>query len=353
MAKEKEGRSPEQALAEIEKGAIKPVYLLYGPEYYYRRQLVTALRQHVLKDVDPAFCYSEYNAKDAPLAKVLDDLRTMPFFGGRRLVIVEEADAFLREKKDDEEAEKKKPKRDSKRDILARYAQAPSKTGVLALLCDEKPDMRGALVKAVDGNGAFIACITPRYGDLLAWIRSRARELGKPITQGGAQAMVDIIGADLAQIDSHMQMLATYVGDRKSITEEDVIAAVDSERVTEIWDLLDGVASKNAKRALESLDRLLPKSGMESVRLALIGSTLLKLRGVKRMLDKLRDDEKVIAALRMHPYAAKKSIDQSRRFTWAELNRGLRGALDADIAIKTSRIDPRLALERFIVELCR
>lgn len=350
---EKPGRRPEQALAEIEKDVIKPIYLLYGPEYYYRRQLITALRQHVLKDSDPAFSYSEYDASDknTSLGKPLDDLRTMPFFGGRRLVILEAADTYLRGDKDDD----KKTKRESKRDILGRYAQSPSKTGVLALICDDKPDMRGAFVKAVDLAGGFIACVTPRYGDLLAWIRNRARELGKAITPGGAQAMVDIIGADLALIDSHMQMLITYTGDRKSITEDDVIAAVDSERVTEVWDLLDGVASKNAKLALESLDRLLPKSGMESTRLALIGGTLLKLRSVKKMLDTIRDEEKVIAMLRMHPFAAKKSIGQARRFTWAELGRALRGALETDIAIKTSlsRIDPRLAVEKFIIELCK
>jgi len=55
----------------------------------------------------------------------------------------------------------------------------------------------------------------------------------------------------------------------------------------------------------------------------------------------------------MHPFVVKKSLEQSRRFSWHDLDRGLRGALEADIAIKSNRMEARLAVETFIVELCR
>jgi len=335
----KEGLHPDQVVAEAAKGRVRPIYLLYGTEYYYRRAIISALRQELFKDAEPGMCLSEYDGKSKELAvgRVLDDVRTLTFFGGMRLVIVENADGFVSENKD----------------VLGRYAKAPSKTGCLVLLCDEVPDQRWVLAKEIDAHGAQVACVTPKYGPLLAWMKTRARELGKNLAHPAAQALSDIVGPDLAQLDSHIQMLVTYVGSRKSIEEQDVLAAVDQEKVTEIWDLLDGVASKNARKALEAFDRLLPKAGMESARLASISGTLLKLRTVKKMMDTIRDEQKVIQRLKMHPYAAKKSIEQSRRFSWQDLDRGLRGALEADIAIKSSRMEPRLAVETFIVELCR
>jgi len=335
----KEGLHPDQVIAEIAKGKVRPVYLMFGTEYYYRRAIISALRQALFKDVEPGMCLSEYNGKEKDLAvgRVLDDVRTLTFFGGMRLVIVENADGFVSEHKD----------------VLGRYAKAPSKTGCLVLLCDEAIDQRWVLAKETDTNGAQVACVTPRYGQLISWMKTRARELGKNLAHPAAQALSDIVGPDLAQLDSHMQMLVTYVGSRRSIEGQDVLAAVDQEKVTMIWDLLDGVASKNARLALEAFDRLLPKAGMESARLASISSTLLKLRTVKRMMDTIRDEQKVIGLLKMHPYAAKKSIEQSRRFSWHDLDRGLRGALEADIAIKSNRMEARLAVETFIVELCR
>ena len=341
MAKQaKEGLHPDQVIAEIAKGKVRPVYLMFGTEYYYRRAIISALRQALFKDVEPGMCLSEYNGKEKDLAvgRVLDDVRTLTFFGGMRLVIVENADGFVSEH----------------RDVLGRYAKAPSKTGCLVLLCDEAIDQRWVLAKETDTNGAQVACVTPRYGQLISWMKTRARELGKNLAHPAAQALSDIVGPDLAQLDSHMQMLVTYVGSRRSIEGQDVLAAVDQEKVTMIWDLLDGVASKNARLALEAFDRLLPKAGMESARLASISSTLLKLRTLKKKIED-EGERKVADELlrRMHPFVVKKSLEQSRRFSWHDLDRGLRGALEADIAIKSNRMEARLAVETFIVELCR
>jgi len=328
---------PEDAVKQIEKGNVKPVYLLHGPEHFYKHEIIAALRRQIVKDADSGMALSEYDGQGAVAAKVLDDLRTMTFFGGMRLVIVENADHFM----------------SANKDVLGRYMQSPSKGGCLVLVGDEKPDARLALVKGAEKNGAVVPCAAPKGYKLAAWAKARAQQLGKALAGPAADALVGIVGADLAQIDSHLQMLVTHVGDRKTIEQADVLETVQQEKVTEVWDLVDGVAAKNAKQALEALDRLLPKSNMESARLALIGGTILKIRAAKILLDKYRNEAKVAQMLKMHPYAAQKTVEQARRFSREELDAGLRKALDADIAIKNNKIAPRLAVEKFIVELCR
>jgi len=328
---------PEQALKHIEKGRISPVYVLFGGEYYYVQAVVAALRTQVLRDSDPSMCLSEYDGTEVTPAQVLDDLRTMTFFGGLRLVIVEHADRFIRDNKD----------------VLGRYAKAPSKTGCLVLICAEKPDKRYMLVKTADEAGGLIECTTPRAGRLAQWVRNRAAELGKPASRSAAELLIEIVGQDLAQIDSHLQMLVTYVGDRPGISEQDVAATVDEDKTVQIWDLMDGIASKNSKQALEAFDRLLPRAGMEVARLSLIGSTLLRLRMVKKVMEQYGDESSVARVLKMHPYFAKKSIEHSRRFTTEELAVGIHKAFEADLLIKSNRMKPRLAVEKLIVELCK
>jgi DNA polymerase-3 subunit delta len=327
---------PEQALKQIEKGTIRPIYLLHGDEYFYTRAIVAALRAQVLKENDPAMCLSEYDGAEAAAAQVLDDLRTMTFFGGTRLVVVENADRFLRDNKD----------------LLARYAKSPSKTGCLVLLCESKPDGRLAFVRAVSKKGAIVQCSAPKGGKLAYWVKDRARTLGKAIGEGAASLLIDIVGADLAQLDSHLRMLVTYVGGRNSITEQDVATTVEEARATEIWDLMDGVAGKDGKMALEALDRLLPKAGMEAARLSLIGGTLLRLRNVKKVMEHTGSEASVATTLKMHPYFARKSVEQAKKFTSEELAVGVRRAFEADILIKSNRMKPRLAVEKLIVELC-
>jgi|GEM_PF-5584648 len=327
---------PEQVLKEIEKKKIKPVYLLYGEEYYYRNAVVSALTHNVLHD-SGGMCVSEYDGGQVTAAQVLDDLRTMTFFGGTRLVVVENCGVFLRDNKD----------------IVAKYVKSPAKTGCLVLVCADKPDGRWGVVKAIEQAGAIVPCETPKFGELLASIRNRAREQGKTITGPAAQLLVEIVGADLAQLHSHLQMLVTYIGKKKTITDKDVAATVEEDKTVPIWDLMNGVAGKNSKMALEALDRLLPRAGMETARLALIGKALLNLSKVKKMMERLGSEKEVVRALNMHPYAAKKNIERARKFSSHELAIGIRKALETDILIKNSRITPRLGVEKLIVELCK
>jgi len=327
---------PARVLAELDKGRTKPAYLLFGEEYFHRRSLLIAIRQAVLKDGDAAMCLSEYDGREVTLAKVLDDLRTMTFFGGMRLVAVEHADAFVSDNKD----------------ALARYVQSPSKTGCLVLVCDEKPNANLKLMKELAKTGGAIECDRPKNWELVPWIIQRANFYEKKISRQGAQALAGIVGADLAQLDSHLQTLAAFVGTRKTITDEDVLSTVDDEKVVQVWDLMDGVANKNGKLALESLDRLLPRFGMETARLALIGSTLLKLRAAKLIMEKTRSEAQAVKALKMHPYAAKKAIEQAAKFTRVELETGIRKAFATDLAIKNGHMDARLGVEKLIIELC-
>lgn len=327
---------PEPALKQIEKGKIAPVYLLFGGEYYYVQALVSALRTHVLKEGDASMCLSEFDGAAASVAAVLDDLRTMTFFGGMRLVVVENADRFIRDNKD----------------VLGRYAKSPSKTGCLVLIGTDKPDRRYALVQTADKAGGLIECTTPKVGRLAQWARTRAGELGKTLGRSAADLLVQIVGQDLAQINSHLQMLVTYVGDRPAITEQDVTATVEEDKTVQIWDLMDGIASKDSKLSLETLDRLLVRTGMEVARLSLIASTLLRLRLVKKVMEQYNDSGRVAKVLKMHPYFAQKSAEQARRFTDAELALGIRKAFEADFLIKNNLMNPRLAVEKLIVDLC-
>ena len=328
---------PEQALKEIESNTIRPAYLLYGEEYFHVLAILTALRQQVIQDTDGGMSLSEYNGPEATPARVLDDLRTMTFFGGMRLVIVDNADSFVADNKD----------------ALGRYAKSPAKSACLVLVCGKKPDARWVFVKAVQETGAFVPCDTPKPWKLVTWVRGRAQVLGKSIGQSAARLLLEIVGADMAQLDSHLRMLVTYVGKRKTISDADVAATVEEEKTVQVWDLMDGIATKDGKMALEALDRLLPKTGMEAPRLSLIGTTLLRLRSVKNLMERHGSEARVAQALNMHPFFAKKNIEHARKFTSEELSLGVRKALEADILIKNNRMKPRLAVEKLIVELCK
>ncbi|MGA2265823.1 MAG: hypothetical protein ABSH10_05270, partial [Phycisphaerae bacterium] len=82
------------AAKSVRQSSPKPVYVLVGHDAY----LLDAARQRVLTaaldKADPQTCLGQHDG-DAELAAVLDELRTLPLLGSRRVVIVNPADEFV------------------------------------------------------------------------------------------------------------------------------------------------------------------------------------------------------------------------------------------------------------------
>ncbi|MEE8296191.1 MAG: hypothetical protein V3R26_00005, partial [Hyphomicrobium sp.] len=96
-----------------------PIYVVHGPEAYLKDHAVADVRQRALgADPDP-LAYSHFGPS-ASLADVLDELRTLPLLSARRLVVVADADDFIK----------------AHRAPLERYCAQPSTSASLLLICN-------------------------------------------------------------------------------------------------------------------------------------------------------------------------------------------------------------------------
>src|SRR5262245_41499959 len=71
------------------------LYVVHGEEEFLRRRVLQVLKQQVLGKDGEEFAFSSHPGDKALFATVFDDLQTLPFFGTRRLVLVEGADPFV------------------------------------------------------------------------------------------------------------------------------------------------------------------------------------------------------------------------------------------------------------------
>src|SRR5262245_12254484 len=101
----------------------KPVYAVYGDEEFLRGAAIAAIRGRVLGSEADEFGITNFDGRVVALADVLDELAMLPFFGGRRLVVVQKADDFV----------------SAHREALERYVQSPARLGVLILAVQSWP----------------------------------------------------------------------------------------------------------------------------------------------------------------------------------------------------------------------
>src|SRR5438874_8045291 len=126
-------------LEQSSRAAAQPVHVVYGDEDFLRRQVLAALRRVVLgPDEEASVGLSSYPGDRAVWSAVHDELLTLPFLCPRRLVVVENADAFV----------------SAHRPQLEKYAQAPSANGVLVLEVKSWPATT-RLYRMLDGPAAI------------------------------------------------------------------------------------------------------------------------------------------------------------------------------------------------------
>jgi DNA polymerase-3 subunit delta len=77
------------------------------------------------------------------------------------------------------------------------------------------------------------------------------------------------------------------------------------------------------------------------------------LLGVRELSAQRRRPDDIAAELGQRPFVVKKAMEQVRGFEAGVLERMHDRLLELDLATKTGRIQPEVALELFVAEACR
>jgi len=324
--------------SQLKKAQPLPVYAVYGDEEFLIDQAVGLIKEKELEGEDPSACCVEHDASQGLTpAEVFDELRMLPFFGKKRLVLVRNAEAFIRDHGES----------------LQRYLGSPSKTGVLILVSGNL-DSRTKIAKAIDKVGAAIACKGMRERDAKGWVVQQVKEKGKQIAPRVGMILVENAGADLFQLAMHIEKLSIYVGDRKTIEEPDVEALVGPDRERASYELGSAIRKKQPATALKILRDVL--TGDDSARFWLVAVLAREIRTiwqVKRLLVMGGSDADIVAVAPFARSWLSAYKQEVQPFRPDEIKRKYRLLLDVDIRNKTSGMDMALSLETLIVELCR
>ena len=197
---------------------MKPVYILCGHDEF----LIDAARKEIVSAIvgqgDTQLCVSNFDAT-VELAQVLDELRTLPFLAPRRVVIIRDAEAFVA----------------ANRQGLENYFSSPAKTASLMLIVSSWPS-NTKLYKLVKAIGEVISCDISGDDSTARWLATFAKKRGKGFSADARTLLLELVGQDLALLDSEVEKLSLYAGDRKTIEATDVAKLVSSSAGPGAWE---------------------------------------------------------------------------------------------------------------------
>ena len=191
---------------------------------------------------------------------------------------------------------------------------------------------------------------TPTKGGLIAWVADRAKKMKLPLEKDAIKLLAETFPDELASIASELEKLSLLEVKLDLATVAQVVNAIQP---TTMFAVTDALIARKPKEAWEHLERLL-NTGEDSFKLlgALQGHYGLLARAYAlKARDGLINPREAAKTLAVHEFRAQKAIEATRRYKESTVRRELKLLLEADTSMK-SGLEPRLTLERLILELC-
>ncbi|HZC05213.1 MAG TPA: DNA polymerase III subunit delta [Ktedonobacterales bacterium] len=334
--------------------------LLHGPDEYSAREELARLRETGGFD----FNQDTFTGDDADIAQIRMICDTLPFLSEQRLVVLLGLPKAKRGAASDEDdaaepaSAPEKPAGKGKKgkssgpsprafiQALADYAPHVPATTTLVVVAGKLEASATPLLKAAEQHGQSRIFNTPRGPQLDQWVARRAQASGASITPDAVKLLIELVGLDsLRALVSEIEKLCIYVGRDGQIGVQQVRALTSSLSESSIFDLTDALARRDHGRAIVLLHELLA-SGVAA--LAIVGLTAAQTRAliqVKALSERGMRSPQIAQTAGLAPFVVDKSLPLARKFTFAQLEAAHRSLLDVDIALKSSRMTPELALD--------
>ena len=271
--------------------------------------------------------------KSGTPAAIVDAARLLPMMSSRRVVIVLRAEKILKPKRRGKPDDPDDDSDDSAAvevEVLDQYVREPD-AGTILVLVALDVDRTRKLYKTLQKHATIVECWGLKESRDQADLHHAARlagtlvekavaGTGQAIEPRASKLVAERAGADIGRLRGDIERLLLYTAGKPKITLEDAREVVSPETAQDDWAVTSAIKRGDTAGALRHLSLAL-ESG--AVPYMVLGQLAWFVR------DRLAD---------VDPRRVPPSIDAVFR---------------TDLDLKSSGGDPRVLLERLVVELCR
>ncbi|SEN29894.1 DNA polymerase III subunit delta [Peptostreptococcus russellii] len=337
-------------LEELESGNLKQIYLIYGKETF----LIEEIQEKFKTLVNPAmmdFNLSVIDGKETNLEEFRSSIETLPFMDERRYIIVKDFELLKGKKKNFTDSDEKE---------LIKALENISATTVLLFINYGDIDKRKAIYKAINKLGRV--CEMKKLDDmsLLNWCKRQFDSRKVKISNSDVTYFIETTGyrdrtseMTLNDVEQEIIKLCSYVGDEEAITKDIIRNLMNSRVENDIFQLIDMIGSKNAKRSYKILTDMIESGESILGIFAMLSKQFNHIMQVKSLQEERMPHNLIKDTLKMHPYTFNKVVRQARNYDEDNLLSIVNYISDYDYKIKQGLMEDSLAAEILIAKYCR
>jgi DNA polymerase-3 subunit delta len=294
---------------QIASGETGTLYALVGADEIEKSAVAAEFAETVDEGLR-AFNVDRLYGGEVKVGRLIDDANTLPMMARRRIIIVLEAEKLFAPKRESKAA-------DADQARLEEFLKAPPSHTTVVFVCGAL-DKRRRVVTLLMKEAQMVDCGTiESEADAERWVKARAARDGVSLDAAAVRALVTRAGLDVPRLRAGLERVALYTLGAPAITADDVREAVSAGPEAQAdFGIANAIRSNDVREALKELGLALDAGAQPFFVLGQLRSAAERLPGPR-----------------------------------------LQAAIDAvfrtDLAVKTSAGDPRILLERLVVELCR
>ncbi|OHA70243.1 MAG: DNA polymerase III subunit delta [Candidatus Wildermuthbacteria bacterium RIFCSPHIGHO2_12_FULL_40_12] len=186
---------------------------------------------------------------------------------------------------------------------------------------------------------------------LRSWARKELTKRKCEIEENALEKLIEFIGNDLWRFSNEIQKLSSF---KSRIDMDAVLLLVKPKIETDIFKTIDCIAAKKTKTALKLIRQHL-EDGENPLYLFSMMTfqfrNLLLVKSLEKEGTHHGNPYVMAGKLGMHPFVFSKTMRQVNFFTLEELKKIYRKIFQADLDIKTGKVQPDAALDLFIVTI--
>ena len=319
-----------------------PLYLVLGTQQVLLDQARAAFLA-LVPETERVMNVGSYDLEETDLATALDDAQSAPFFGERRLVLLNKP-AFLTGN-----GSRGKVKQDP--ELLLNYLKAPQPSTLLVILAPyEKLDGRKAVVKALKKQAVQVSAAPLSEQDARRLIQARVQQAGFHFGSGALDELVRRTNADYGLMMAHLPQLQLLAYQSKEIDSASVQGLVAQSLDENVFDLVTAVLQRHQEQALGLYRELLAAQQQPLQINAVLVSQFRLLLQVKILTARGLSQATLAKQLKVHPYRVKLAAQTVRRFTLPALSQAYLGLVRIEKALKTTNRTPELLFQLFLLQ---
>ncbi len=314
---------------DIKNRQFKPVYLLFGEEDFLKKSYKNRLREAIVGD--DTMNFHQFDGKGPDLREIVSLADTMPFFGERRLILIEDSGLF----------------KGKGAEPLAEYLPDMPETSFMVFV-ESEVDKRSRLYKKVKELGHVSEMGRQDARQLSAWAGGILAREGKKITGRTMELFLSKTGDDMENIRTEMEKLIGYTMGREIITDEGVVVICTVRVTSKVFDMVAAIVTRKTRLAMDLYQDLLTLKEPPMRILFLIARQFNQILQVKELMAQGMDRGSIASKLKIQPFVVGKIMPQARSFTREQILSCVNLCADTEEAVKTGKLNERLAVELLI-----